>query len=92
MPFTRRNLLHTAPVCAAIVSLPDIAPAIAGESTGSDGLRTVNLDDRVTFRQQLEHNAGPVVLMSTFLAVPDQVDKFLEGFKSSSRTCESSPA
>ena len=81
MSFTRRYLLQTASVCAAIVSLPDIGPAIAGESTGSDGVRTVNLDDRVAFRQQLEHNAGPVVLMSTFLVGPDQVDNFLEGFK-----------
>ena len=81
MPFTRHYLLRTASVCAAMVSLPDIAPAIAGESTGSDGVRTVNLDERATCRQQLEHNAGPVVLMSTFLVVPDQVDNFLEGFK-----------
>jgi hypothetical protein len=51
MTFTR---LQTASVCAAIVSLPDFSPAIAGESTGSDGVRTANLNDQVTFRQQLE--------------------------------------
>jgi len=27
------------------------------------GTKIVNLDDRVTFKQQLEHNTGPVVLM-----------------------------
>ena len=82
MPFTRRHLLQTASVGAAVGSLLDIAPALAaGESAGSDGVKIVNLDDRVTFRQQLEHNTGPVVLMSTFLVAPDQVDNFLEGFK-----------
>jgi heme-degrading monooxygenase HmoA len=83
MPFTRRHLLQTASVGAALGTLLDVAPALAatGESTGGDGAKIVNLDDRVTFRQQLEHNIGPVVLMSTFLVAPDQVDDFLEGFK-----------
>ena len=83
MPFTRRHLLQTASVGAALGSLLEVAPALAatGKSTSGDGAKIVNLDDRVTFRQQLEHNTGPVVLMSTFLVAPDQIDNFLEGFK-----------
>jgi hypothetical protein len=52
-----------------------------GSPATGQGTKIVNLDDRVTFKQQLEHNIGPVVLMSTFLVPPDQVDSFLEGFK-----------
>jgi heme-degrading monooxygenase HmoA len=44
-------------------------------------LATLNLDDRVSWAQQLEHNVAPVVLMSTFLAAPEDVDSFLDGFK-----------
>jgi hypothetical protein len=54
-------------------SRAEVAPA-TGQAT-----KIVNLDDRVTFKQQLEHNIGPVVLMSTFLVPPDQVGNFLEG-------------
>ena len=51
------------------------------DSTSGHQAKIVNLDDRVTFGQQLEHNVGPVVLMSTFLVAPEHVDEFLEGFK-----------
>ena len=44
-------------------------------------LATLNLDDRVSWAQQLEHNVAPVVLMSTFLVAPEDVDSFLDGFK-----------
>jgi heme-degrading monooxygenase HmoA len=65
-----------------LTSLLEIAPAAAdGAPAAGQGTKIVNLDDRVTFKQQLEHNIGPVVLMSTFLVPPDQVDNFLEGFK-----------
>jgi heme-degrading monooxygenase HmoA len=57
-------------------------PAVAaGESTGSEKVKIVNLADRVTFRQQFEHNTGPVVLMSTFLVAPDEIDNVLDGFR-----------
>ena len=63
-------------------SLLAIAPAPATGAPSAGGVTTiVNLDGRVTFKQQLGHNVGPVVLMSTFLFPPDQVDVFLEGFK-----------
>ena len=51
----------------------------AGE-TGSEKVKIVNLDDRVTL-QQFEHNTGPVVLMSAFLVAPDQIDNVLDGFR-----------
>jgi heme-degrading monooxygenase HmoA len=83
MSFTRRDFVKTASIGTVLTSLLEIltslleiAPA-AAEGTP----KIVNLDDRVTFKQQLEHNSGPVVLMSTFLVPPDQVDSFLEGFK-----------
>jgi hypothetical protein len=52
----------------------------AGESTGGEKVKIVNLDDRVTL-QQFEHNTGPVVLMSAFLVAPDQIDNVLDGFR-----------
>jgi quinol monooxygenase YgiN len=82
MPFTRRDLVKTASIGTVLASVLEVAPAIAeGALASSQGAKIVNLDDRVTFKQQLEHNIGPVVLMGTFLVPPDQVDTFLEGFK-----------
>ena len=82
MPLTRRHL-QIASVGAALGSLLDFVPAHAAtaDSTSEHQAKIVNLDDRVTFAQQLEHNVGPVVLMSTFLVAPEHVDEFLEGFK-----------
>jgi heme-degrading monooxygenase HmoA len=82
MPFTRRDFVQTAPIGTVLAAFQEIEPAPAeGASGAGQGTKIVNLDDRVTFRQQLEHNVGPVVLMSTFLVPPDRVDNFLEGFK-----------
>ena len=83
MPFTRRDFVQTASVGAALGTLVEATPALAADAQGSPGEATkiIDLDDRVTFKQQLEHNIAPVVLMSTFLVPPDQVDHFLEGFK-----------
>jgi quinol monooxygenase YgiN len=82
MSFTRRDFVKTASIGTVLTSLLEIAPAAAeGAPATGQGTKIINLDDRVTFRQQLEHNVGPVVLMSTFLVPPDQVDSFLEGFK-----------
>jgi heme-degrading monooxygenase HmoA len=78
----RRDFVRTVSVGAALSSLLAIAPApAAGSPSAGGGTTIVNLDDRITFKQQLEHNIGPVVLMSTFLVPPDEVDNFLEGFK-----------
>jgi len=67
-----------ASIGTAAANILDIAPAAANES---EAIKIVNLDDRVTFKQQLEQNLGPVVLLSTFLVPPDQVDSFLAGFR-----------
>jgi heme-degrading monooxygenase HmoA len=82
MPLTRRHL-QIASVRAALGSLLDFVPVLGAtaDSTSGHQAKIVNLDDRVTFGQQLEHNVGPVVLMSTFLVAPEHVDEFLEGFK-----------
>jgi quinol monooxygenase YgiN len=80
MPLTRRELVQTASLGAVLASLLRETPAVSAPAA-DQGTKIVNLDDRITFQQQLEHNIGPVVLMSTFLVPPDQVDNFLEGFK-----------
>jgi heme-degrading monooxygenase HmoA len=82
MTFTRRNFLQAASIGAALGLPLGIAPA-AGESVSAtnQGTKIVDLDDRVTFGQQLEHDVGPEILMSTFLVPPDQVENFMEGFK-----------
>jgi heme-degrading monooxygenase HmoA len=82
MPLTRRDL-QIASVGAALGSLLEFAPALAAtaDSTSGHQAKIVNLDDRVTFAQQLEHNVGPVVLMSTFLVAAEHIDEFLDGFK-----------
>ena len=73
MPLTRREVVQTASLGAVLASFLEAAPAASAPAAGQD-TKIVNLDDRVTFKQQLEHNIGPVVLMSTFLVPPDQVD------------------
>jgi heme-degrading monooxygenase HmoA len=80
MPLTRREVVQTASLGTVLASFLKATPAVSAPTAGQ-GTRIVNLDDRVAFKQQLEHNIGPAVLMSTFLVPPDQVDNFLEGFK-----------
>src|ERR1700676_5371220 len=83
MPFTRRDFVQTGSVGAVLGTLGEVTPALAADAQRSTGeaAKIIDLDDRVTFKQQLGHNIGPVVLMSTFLVPSDQVDNFLEGFK-----------
>jgi len=83
MSFTRRDFVQTASVGAALGALGNIRQVHAADAQRSTGeaAKIIDLDNRVTFKQQLEENVGPVVLMSTFLVAPDQVDTFLDGFK-----------
>jgi heme-degrading monooxygenase HmoA len=83
MSFTRRDFVETASVGAALGALGNITQVHAADAQRSTGeaATIIDLDNRVTFKQQLEENVGPVVLMSTFLVAPDQVDTFLDGFK-----------
>jgi len=53
--------------------------ADAQRSTG-EAAKTID-DYRLTFKQQLEENVGPVVLMSTVRVTPDQVDNVFDGFR-----------
>ena len=80
MSLSRRDFVRSASIGAGLASVLEIVPASA-ESTAIQGTKIINLDDRVSFKQQLEHNVGPVVLMSTFLVPPDQIDVFLAGFR-----------
>lgn len=48
MPFTRRDLVQTASVGAALAALLKAAPAASALADGQ-GAAIVNLDDRVTF-------------------------------------------
>ena len=41
-------------------------------------IKLAELDDRVSFREQLQDEAGPVVLINTFTVVPEDVERFLE--------------
>jgi heme-degrading monooxygenase HmoA len=43
-------------------------------------LRLQELDDRVTFMEQLQHPSGPVVLINTFHVAPDDVEGLLEAW------------
>jgi heme-degrading monooxygenase HmoA len=82
MSLSRRDFVRSASIGAGLASVLEIVPAAAeGVPTASPGTKIINLDDRVSFKQQLEHSIGPVVLMSTFLVPPDQIDKFLAGFR-----------
>lgn len=82
MSFTRRDFVQTTTVGTTLCSLLAAAPAAAADTPAIGQVVTIiNLDDRITFKHQLAHNAGPVVLMSTFLVPPDQIDSFLDGFK-----------
>ena len=60
MPLTRRELVETASG-AVLASLVKATPAVSAPAAGQ-ATKIVNLDGRVTFKQQLEHNTGPVVL------------------------------
>ena len=82
MPFTRRHLLQTAWVGAALGSLLDIGPqwppvrVLAAKRSRSSTLMIASPSG-----SSFEHNAGPVVLMSTFLVAPHQIDNVLDGFR-----------
>jgi heme-degrading monooxygenase HmoA len=82
MSLSRRDFVRSASIGAGLVSVLEIVPASAeSTSTASQGTKIINLDDRVSFKQQLERNVGPVVLMSTFLVPPNEIDNFLAGFR-----------
>jgi Antibiotic biosynthesis monooxygenase len=82
MSLSRRDFVRSASIGAGPASVLEIVPASAESApTASQGTKIINLDDRVSFKQQLERNVGPVVLMSTFLVPPDQIDNFLAGFR-----------
>jgi quinol monooxygenase YgiN len=79
MPFTRRDFVS---IGTGVASVLEITPTATESALAkSQTTKVINLDDHVTFKQQLEHNIGPVVLMSRFLVPPDQVDNFLAGFR-----------
>jgi heme-degrading monooxygenase HmoA len=83
MPFTRRDFVQSVLPGAALGPLAEATPAVAAAAQAPPGepIQIIDLDDRVTFKQQLQHKIGAVVLMSTFLVPADQVDDFLDGFK-----------
>jgi hypothetical protein len=68
MSFPRGDFVGSASIGAGLASVLEIVPASAESiPTASQGTKIINLDDRVSFKQQLERNVGPVVLTSTFL-------------------------
>jgi hypothetical protein len=81
MSLSRRDFVRSSSIGVGLASVLEIVPASAESSpTASQGTKIINLDDRVSFKQQLERNVGPVVLMSTF-PTPDQIGNFLAGFR-----------
>ena len=81
MSLSRRDFVRSSSIGVGLASVLEIVPASADSSpTASQGTKIINLDDRVSFKQQLERNVGPVVLMSTF-PTPDQIGNFLAGFR-----------
>ena len=82
MSLSGRDFVRSSSIGVGLASVLEIVPASAESiPTASQGTKIVNLDDRVSFKQQLERNVGPVVLMSTFLVPPDQIGNFLAGFR-----------
>jgi hypothetical protein len=61
MPFTRRDFVQTASVGAILGTLGEVRPALTADTQRSTGeaATIIDLDDRVTFKQQLENNVGP---------------------------------
>jgi hypothetical protein len=84
MPFTRHDFVETVSVGAA--SLLAIASARAASAPPA-GQTIVNLDDRITFKQQLEHSIDPMVLMSAFWSFPTRSIISWKASKSSLRSC-----
>jgi hypothetical protein len=64
MSFTRRDFVQTASVGAALGALGNITQAHAAGAQRSTGeaAKIIDLNNRVTFKQQLEENVGPVGL------------------------------
>jgi hypothetical protein len=83
-PFTRHDFVETVSLGAA--SLPAIASARAASAPPA-GQTIVNLDDRITFKQQLEHSIDPMVLMSAFWSFPTRSIISWKASKSSLRSC-----
>jgi heme-degrading monooxygenase HmoA len=82
MSLSRRDFVGPSSIGVGLASVLEIVSASAESSpTASQGTKIINLDDRVSFKQQLERNVGPVVLMSTFPMPPDQIGNFLAGFR-----------
>jgi heme-degrading monooxygenase HmoA len=82
MSLSRRDFVRSSSIGVGLASVLEIVPASADSSpTASQGTKIINLDDRVSFKQQLERNVGPVVFMSTFPMPPDQIGNFLAGFR-----------
>ena len=93
MSLSRRDFVRSASIEAGLASVLEIVPASAESSpTASQGTKIINLDDRVSFKQQLERNVGPVVLMSTFLVPPIRSTSFSRASGNSSRSCGSKRA
>jgi hypothetical protein len=53
MPLTRREVVQTASLGAVPASLLKATPAVSAPAAGQS-IKIVNLDDRVTFKQQLD--------------------------------------
>jgi hypothetical protein len=93
MPFTRHDFVETVSVGAALSSLLAIASARAASAPPAGQVPTiVNLDDRITFKQQLEHNIDPMVLMSAFWSLPIKSIISWKASKSCLRSCGDSRA
>ena len=90
MPFTRHDFVETVSVGAA--SLLAIASARAASAPPAGQVPTiVNLDNRITFKQQLEHNIDPMVLMSAFWSFPTRSIISWKASKSSLPSCGVGP-
>jgi hypothetical protein len=86
MPLTRRKVVQTTSLGAVLASLLKATPAVSAPAAGQ-GTQIVNLDDRVTFKQQLEHNVG-----TPFWSRPTRSIISWKASRSSWRSCESSQA
>jgi quinol monooxygenase YgiN len=53
--------------------------------------KLVEMDDQVTFVEQMDEDAGPVMLINKFNVNPEEVDKFLEAFAATAEVLKRQP-
>jgi heme-degrading monooxygenase HmoA len=54
-------------------------------------MKLIEMDERITFSDQLEEDVGPVVVISKFNIKPEDIDKFLKSWASGAKIMKQQP-